>query len=133
MAWSVGKTMVGSDIPSTVLGAVNERRAQYYLSQIVRQQITAYTLVMTKDDPYGWSKAMARLDRLANKLESGKWPASEDGLNWLWSVPWGSGLTDDRDLWIFWAKAEGGRGGAGDDAEVVPLVPRGGREKELVA
>lgn len=133
MAWSVGKTMVGFDKPSAEVSAASERRAQYYLSQILRQHVTSYELVMAKSDPHGWYGPLLKLRRMADQLETGKWPVGSDGLNWLWSLPWGAGNLADRDLWVFWAKCDGDSGGSGDNADVVPLVPKSGLKKELVA
>jgi hypothetical protein len=125
--------MVGFERPSAELAAVNERRAQYHLSQILRQHLTSYELIMAKSDPHGWYGPLLKLRRMADRLESGKWPAGSDGLNWFWSLPWGTEQSADRDLWLFWAKNEGSPGDSGGDADVVPLVPRGGLQKELVA
>lgn len=133
MGWVVGKTMVGMGKPSAEVPATTERQAQYKLNQLLIQQVLAYEAVMAKSDPHGWIVALLRLKRLAAKMESGHWPPGEDGLNWLWSLPWGPEPTADRDLWVFWARFEGSSGGSGDGADVVPLVPKGGLKRELVA
>lgn len=132
MAWTVGKTLLGLGGPSTELTAASERRAQYQLGVMMRTQLTNYEQVMGKSDPHGWHMSLMTLRNMANGLEEGKWPMGSNGLNWFWSVPWGEGYAD-RDLWHFWAKADPSGGSSGDDADVVPLVPRGGLKRELVA
>jgi hypothetical protein len=124
--------MMGFDKPSAEMGAANERRAQYYLSQILRQHLAAYELVMAKGDPNGWTFSLLKLRRLVDTLEEGKWPAGEDGLNWFWSLPWGSGLRAERDCWVFWAKEQPNGGGSGDGAEIVEIGPKDGAKRKLV-
>jgi hypothetical protein len=132
VSWSVGKTMVGLGGPTTERACKNERRAQYELCQVLRQLVESYEVVMAKSDPHGWYGALLKLRRMADQLETGKWPVGGEGLNWLWSLPWGSGITAERDLWIFWAKCDGS-GGAGDSDTVEPVGPTGGLKRELEA
>lgn len=129
MAWLVGKLLVGAGGIQTEERASNERQAQYKLGQVFEDQWASYAQIRG-NQPVEWVEAHQRLRKFVSALRSGKWPEGPDGLNWFWSVPWGP---HDRDCWVFWAKElpDGGSGGGGGD--VVPLFPKGGREKELSA
>ena len=131
--WRVGKTMLGFGKPAVDMPAQTERQAKYKLGQVMRQTAANYRLVMSKDDPHGWRGMILRLEEMADDLESGyDWPAMDHGMNWVWSLPWGSHTAADRDLWVFWARAEAAGGGAGDAGAVVEIGPRGGAARELV-
>lgn len=131
MSWLIGKTMVGLSSASVETPASTERRAQAQLEHIIRQHIVTYKVLCNQQMHYG---PLMKLERMADTLESGKWPVGSDGLNWFWSIPMGGNPDSNRDCWVFWAKYESdGSGGGGKDADLVPLVPRGGIKREAVA
>lgn len=133
VTWRVGKTMVGQVKPVTEGPvAVTERQAKYKLGQLMRQTATNYRAVTVPGDPYGWALTLWELEQIAEGLENGlPWPGLKHGLNWVWSLPWGSDPASDRDIWVFWAKVEGAGEADGDGAGVLVDGPRGGAERAL--
>lgn len=129
--WRVGKTMVGHGKPSVDIVAQSERQAQYKLGQIARQTALSYELVAVEGDPNGWRVQLLALSGLVTVLEQGRWPEEGHGLNWVWSLPWGSDTFADRDLWVFWAKREGGDDGSDGNVVALNPTPRGGAAREL--
>ena len=130
--WRVGKTMVGFGKPAADVVADTERRAKYKLGQVIRQTVANYQLVAAPGDPFRWAGPLAELEMLATRLERGEeWPVSMHGMNWVWSLPWGAEDTADRDLWVFWAKVEGGDDGADEGVGRLTPSPRGGAVREL--
>lgn len=131
--WRVGKTMVGQVKPVTEAPvAVTERQAKYKLGQLMRQTAMTYRSVTAPGDPHGWGPLLWRLEIGAEQLENGGlWLPSEHGLNWVWSLPWGSENSSDRDIWVFWVKVEGAGETGGDGAGVLVDGPFGGATREL--
>lgn len=132
VSWRVGKTMVGYGKPSVDVVATTERQAKYKMGQVMRQTAISYRLVTAPEDPHQWGWRIWDLEQWAEKLENGEdWPPTDFGTNWIWSLPWGRDKFADRDIWVFWVKAEGGNEGTGDGAVVLDLSPRGGATREL--
>lgn len=129
MPWIVGKTMVGLAEPSVSATVETEQQAKYQLGNIVRIHHETYRQAL-KGAEFSWYGPMLKLKRMVDLLEAEKWPAGSDGLNWFWSLAWGTEQHARRDCWVFWAKCNPG---PSDPNLVVPLAPRGGIKREMAA